>query len=201
MVYAIERGGKSACPVSSELVETIPSGSILIIPGVGNIKNLCETLGEQSAVTFREMLNDQRLKLIGVCLGFQYLCNFSEEDMNSRCAGVFNLNVESIFSTARPSVGWKKIYKSDAHDQKSSITNLLDNHQFYFTHSFGVMKTYDLKRVDELFFYDLDSSARVLAAVIRRDSIGFQFHPEKSGSAGIALLSAAIDYLGDLNAK
>jgi imidazole glycerol phosphate synthase glutamine amidotransferase subunit len=106
---------------------------------------------------------------LGICLGMQVLFDHSEEGGGLEGLGVFRGPVRRLSNGIRiPHIGW----------------NSLGEDYFYFDHSYAAFPR-DEGIVDAW----CDHGGR-WAAAVRRDSIlGVQFHPEKSGRAGIALLT------------
>jgi glutamine amidotransferase len=106
---------------------------------------------------------------LGICLGMQVLFDHSEEGGGQEGLGVLPGRVRRLSNGIRiPHIGW----------------NNLGEDYFYFDHSYAAFPT-----DDEIVEAWCEHGGR-WAAAVRRDSIlGVQFHPEKSGRAGIALLS------------
>ena len=97
-------------PMALELNDLldIEDRSIVIIPGVGNIKSLSlEVANSVGIAQLRSYLMAKNHYVVGICLGFQFLCEASEEDESSICLSLLPLTVRSIFKPdSRPSVGW-----------------------------------------------------------------------------------------------
>jgi imidazole glycerol-phosphate synthase subunit HisH len=105
----------------------------------------------------------------GICLGMQVLFDNSEEGGGLEGLGILSGPVRRLSNGIRiPHIGW----------------NSLGDDYFYFDHSYAVFP-----RDDGIVEAWCEHGGR-WAAAVRRDSIlGVQFHPEKSGRAGIALLT------------
>ena len=185
-------------PIEPNNLFSVRPGSILIVPGVGNMESFCAHIEKSVGIkNFREILFNKGVKTIGICLGFQFMCRVSAEAPNWRCLNLLNTEICSLFVPEQPSVGWRKISqtKVPAENLSKFDANALANKYFYFTHSFGVTdKSLDLGNFD-VYTYNLEDGRVVLAAAISETHIGYQFHPEKSGVSGRTLLIKSINFL------
>ena len=118
------------------------------------------------------------------------MCKRSHEDLSAECLNFFPLEIMRIGSQFEiPSVGWQKV---NLHGQEvctpstDSLIDALDSKTFYFTHSYAVIGNANIPE-HLLFYYQLGKQL-ILGGVISENFIGFQFHPEKSGSNGLLLL-------------
>ncbi len=192
---AVVMGGNAPKLIEINEVIKLKKGSILIIPGVGNIISLVNEVSARSNIKqIRAYINAYNIKVIGVCLGYQWLCSKSFEYESAECLDLIDCIVDPIFIPIRPSVGWKKLNNSVVSKSVNPLTNILKDKFFYFTHSFGVK--YLEFEAEEVYTYSPDGGASdLVAAIIDKNIIGYQFHPEKSGQHGVKLLSKSIEYL------
>ncbi|MEM9077491.1 MAG: imidazole glycerol phosphate synthase subunit HisH [Bacteroidota bacterium] len=170
--------------ISSEVEEIEKAGKV-ILPGVGsfdaammNIKrrNLFDVLNYKAS--------DEKVPLLGICLGMQLLTNSSEEGeekgfgwINADTIKFENKNGEIL---KVPHMGWNRI----KFDPSSLLFQGLDEAtKFYFVHSYYV-KCHSQKNSLAKTQYGLDFDS-----IINNDNIyGTQFHPEKSHKYGMQLL-------------
>ena len=75
----------------------------------------------------------------------------------------------------------------------------IHNNFFYFTHSFGVKGLNNFSQDEYVFKYNVQEDKSIVGAIINKNFIGFQFHPEKSGEEGIKLLCKSIKFLTKKN--
>jgi glutamine amidotransferase len=195
---ALEIAGRTTNIILIKDIRNIKSNSILIIPGVGHISALVNEITNIICISeLSELIKTKNIKIIGICLGFHFLCSKSCEDSIHACLDIYNKNVEPLYNPPKPSVGWKIINETENISSNFSfeIKNILKNNYFYFTHSYGVL----ISEFGDSFFnewsYSPVNSKEQIAAIFSDNYIGFQFHPEKSGSVGIRLLDTSIDYL------
>lgn len=181
--------------VKSELINNVKKFhkfEKIILPGVGSFDPVINSIKKLGLDT-KQMNNIFFEKQIfGICIGLQVLCNRSEEGKESG----FNLinaevkNLRSLNCTeAVPHVGFNKV-ELNKNDEK--LKNIFKN-KFYFTHSYGVEKN-NLK-LDNLDNYGITEygGCKFISFIKIKNSIATQFHPEKSGKAGIELLKFFCD--------
>ena len=192
---SLKRSNFKPSIINPSEINLINENDLIIIPGVGNINSLSSEIEKNFGIAnFRKLIIDRKIKVIGICLGFQFLCLSSEEDPSAECLGLFKYSVNTIFTPSRPSVGWHRIY-TNRPLKYQEIFPQLSNEFFYFTHSYGVKTTNKFDDDEYIFQYNLSDSNPIVGAIIHKNLIGFQFHPEKSGEEGIRLLCNSINYL------
>ena len=181
--------------ISLDKLSHIEESSILVIPGVGHIESFFDEVNRVLPTSsLRELIFSRKLMVIGICLGFQVLCRFSAEKQDIHCLNLFPYQIQKIHQDARPLVGWKESFASSTRiSEYSKLEELLDNKFFYHTHSYGLLET----PTKSSYCYAglrLKDGRQVFTALIKDNFAGFQFHPEKSGAAGLRLMESVIDY-------
>jgi glutamine amidotransferase len=129
-------------------------------------------------------------KIVGICLGMQMLLQASTESPGIEGLGLIPGSCEQIPenpSFSVPHIGWNEIIVSN--NQHNILSPLCSSSgrsksDFYFVHSFFAKP---LKPDVQIASFE-HPSGMLAAAIASKNCIGFQFHPEKSGSAGYALL-------------
>ncbi|HEV2072831.1 MAG TPA: imidazole glycerol phosphate synthase subunit HisH [Thermomicrobiales bacterium] len=155
----------------------------IILPGVGAAGTTMEYLASGEWLDFlnnRVLL--QGLPFLGVCVGLQVLFDRSDEQ-NAKCLGWLPGNVAAFDRQAVrvPHMGWNRVVRTGNHPFAAAIS--ADSY-FYFVNSYFA-KPREMADVAGTADYD-----GVFAAVIARKNImATQFHIEKSGPSGLALLS------------
>lgn len=173
---AIDHVGR-ACMLASDS-SAIERAERIIVPGVGHF---CATaaLGANGlgAAVSRQITNGK--PVLGICLGMQWLFQSSAEAPDIPGLAIFPAACQSFPDTVKsPHVGWNQL---EIHG-KSRLLRGIPNGQFtYFTHS------YYAPCVDATVAW-CDYSGGFSAAVERGNLFGVQFHPEKSGDVGLAIL-------------
>lgn len=172
--FALER--LNAKTVLSASPDELNSCDKIIFPGVGHAKPAMEKLKESGLDQF---IISTKKPLLGICLGMQLMCKFSEEG-NTDCLGIFNTKV-SLFDAGMglkiPHMGWNTTQPS-----QSVLYKGLDvDPYFYFVHSYYVP---EMENTSAITSYGLPFSA----SLERDNFFGVQFHPEKSSRVGEKLL-------------
>lgn len=156
--------------------ELIKNAKKVILPGVGSAKYAMERICKLGLYGVVRSLTQP---VLGVCVGQQILCSFSEEG-NTECLGLIPLKVRKL-QNARiiPHMGWNNLNHLK---DNPLISGIQRNEDFYFVHSYAP-EVKDDYVVSSCFY------GEEFAAVIKKDNFyGVQFHPEKSGSIGEKLL-------------
>ena len=167
-------GGKAV--VSSETA-ALDGCERLILPGVGSFAAGMDTLkacGLDGYVRRRV----QDTPLLGVCLGMQFLLEGSEEEGYHVGLSLVSGNALRFTEGKIPHMGWDGVY-----DVRSALfAGIPDGTPFYFVHSYYADAAGDAV-IGKTEYY------REYASAINAGyAYGVQFHPEKSGEAGLALL-------------
>lgn len=151
----------------------------LVVPGVGAFAACMDGL---TAVGARAVL-DARLRderpVLGICVGMQVLFDSGiEHGVEAAGLGVLPGRVEALRAPVRPHMGWNTVEQSEG---SVLFAGMAPDTRFYFVHSYAVHET------DGLVTRTTHGEPFV-SAVERGPVSATQFHPEKSGDAGAALL-------------
>ena len=167
------------CQVTAD-PETIASAGCLVLPGVGAFRPPRETLRGELEDALRHAL-DQGGWLLGICVGYQLLFERGEEFGVTDGLGLLPGTVTRLpEGVPLPHIGWNRLHDERAHPLFEGIPA---GSYFYFVHSFA-----PLAAVADVVLA-LATHGAPFVAVAGRDRVyGTQFHPEKSGRAGLRLL-------------
>lgn len=152
--------------VTSDPAE-IAAAPFVVLPGVGSARSAMEHLDATGAAqALRDRFRDERATL-GICLGMQLAMATSEEDDGVAGLALLDGDVVRLREGRVPRLGWSVVEPwGDA---------------FYFAHSYAVRSSHAIATVDD-----------VVAAVRHGAFLGVQFHPEKSGPAGLDFLDQCL---------
>jgi glutamine amidotransferase len=166
----------------------------LVVPGVGAFDAVMKQLGTVKAA----QIIDQRLtmgkKVLGICVGLQVMFESgNEHGIDTEGLGQWPGKVEALPAPVLPHMGWNTV-KAPA---GSKLFEGIADERFYFVHSYGVL-TWPLADTGEIIPTSVtwgEYGAPFIAAVENGPLSATQFHPEKSGQAGIRLLTNWVNTL------
>ena len=164
---------------------------VLILPGVGAAGSYMERLQKGTFDTAIVNHVQRGGRLIGICLGFQIMSSFSEEDGGVAGLGLIDAEVKRL-GTRISHTGWETLSFKKNHmnnqsfnaSEKSSRKTVVNGRVFY-NHEYGLVNR-DL----DAFTLPISSSLSEFTGLFVKDKIiGIQFHPEKSQLTGVELIS------------
>lgn len=165
----------------SDVPEVLDTTDALVLPGVGAFPAAMQALHERGLVSYLQQQARIQRPIVGICLGMQLLTSASHEFKYT--AGLNLIPGEVVPLTgAKWHIGWNTLecVNNDPLIQRS------DGQAFYFNHSFCYKGPSEYQLA-------LSRHPGPIAAVIKRNnSVGMQFHPEKSQTAGKMLLKNII---------
>ncbi len=170
-----------------QLVEdsrALMAADALVVPGVGHFEaamNALRQRGLDRAV--REWIQADR-PFLGICLGLQLLYDESEESPGVPGLGVLRGTVRRLVAPKVPHMGWNTVSLS----HPSRVLGAAEPFSAYFVHSY-VVDPAEEKDVVGTTVYEKSFPS----IVERRSLLATQFHPEKSGPAGVLMLKQFLD--------
>lgn len=166
-------------------VEKIRNADKVIFPGVGEASTTMEHLRRTG---LGDVICGLKQPVLGICLGMQLMCAYSEEG-DTECLGIFDVSVKHFElpnpnpdNIKIPQMGWNTICDV----QSPLFTQEQEGRFVYFVHSFYVPKCAWTAATTH---HTLDYSS----ALQKDNFYATQFHPEKSGSVGEAILRNFIE--------
>ena len=153
----------------------------VIVPGVGHF-SATSALDDEWRRAIGGVV-DAGTPLFGICVGMQWLFEGSDEAPGVAGLGVMKGRIARLDGNAEqrlkvPHVGWNAL---DFTRSARLLRGLDSGAQVYFTHSFAAPVTTDCVAAT--------THANTFASAVERDNVfGVQFHPEKSGDAGLQIL-------------
>lgn len=172
--FALERLGVE--PILTKDPSVLSTVDKVIFPGVGAAAT---TMAYLKKVGLDVIIKNLKQPVLGICLGMQLLCEFSEEG-NVEGLGVFPQKVKRFDPKQKlkvPHMGWNTL----TCEQVPLLENVSMNSYVYFVHSYYV----------EMSAYTIASCnyGTTFSAALQKDNFyATQFHPEKSGSIGAQIL-------------
>lgn len=182
--------------VTSDIM-AIATADRLVLPGVGAFAHAMKELHDRGLISAIQEFALTDRPFLGICLGMQMMMNASQEFGQCSGLGMIVGDVKPISPTGAdgtehkiPHIGWNELLKSDRQEWNSTILEDIEpGTEMYFVHSFAAAPTHQKNIVSYC-----DYNAIPLAAVIQSGlHVGVQFHPEKSGPAGLNILRTFIN--------
>jgi glutamine amidotransferase len=176
--FALERLGVDF--IISDKPEEVLQADKVIFPGVGEASTTMQYLKSKQ---LNEVLVNLKQPVLGICLGMQLMCSYSEENQ-TECLGIFEDTVKQFIPTTAkkvPHMGWNQLTHCNGWLEQS-----LENQSMYFVHSYYVP-------VSKFTIAITQYTAPFSAAMKKDNFYAVQFHPEKSGKPGEVVLKNFLD--------
>lgn len=160
----------------------------LVVPGVGAFKAVVDGLREVGAVALIERRLMGGRPVLGICVGLQVLFEQGvEHGEQTQGLGEWPGVVERLNAPVVPHMGWNTVQPP----QQTQLFKGIQHERFYFVHSYGVQQwdfTVGSEHMVPPQVTWAEHGCRFIAAVENGPLSATQFHPEKSGEAGLQLL-------------
>jgi len=167
------------------------SSNLCFIPGVGAFNHAMKLLKKENIINqIYDFSKNQNNMLIGICLGMQILFEESTENKSTKGLDLIKGKVVKLSEQKKnrlPNVGWHCTFFHNDTDYK--YLNQFNNEKFYYIHSYKVMPQNTNNMIAHSFY---DGSEFCSISSNKKNVIGMQFHPEKSGEVGLELLRSLI---------
>jgi glutamine amidotransferase len=169
--------------------ERVARASTLILPGVGAFGDAVAGLSARGLIEPIKRAVARGASLLGICVGCQLLLDESEEFGRHAGLGIIPGKVAHLPAPSAddpdasriPNVGWRRL---DVRAAEPLFRGLPTSPMVYFVHSYAPMVDDEAHAIAHI----VVNGRRIPAAIRRGAVVGFQFHPEKSGDVGLALL-------------
>ena len=165
--------------------ETILSAEKIVFPGVGAAGSAMAKLRERGLDAVLRRAFELRKPILGICLGSQIVLDSSEEDGGVPCLGLVRGTARRFApepGLAVPQIGWNQVNYAGAADPL--FAGIPDGTNFYFVHSYYPAPENASDAIARTVY-----GSQTFACALRSGSLAVtQFHPEKSGEAGLRLL-------------
>ena len=152
----------------------------VVLPGVGATKTVMDGI---DAAGLREPLTNLDVPLFGICVGMQVLFDSSDED-DADCLGLIPGVVRRLRNTpSLPHIGWNDLVI----ERPDPLFTSVPEEPVYFVHSYAPVPN------DPSTVVATSEHGERFVAAIRSGSVsGTQFHPERSGAVGLAIMANVV---------
>ena len=151
----------------------------LVVPGVGAFAACMTGINEISAA---EVIRDRKSAgkpTLGICIGMQILFSEGLEHGNHKGIGIWQGEVSQLDAPILPHMGWNTVEVTGS----SRLFKGIERESFYFVHSYAAKKSVGTSQAWTT------HGEKFLSAVEDGPLCATQFHPEKSGQAGLTLIA------------
>lgn len=198
VVRALEHCGANVRVVEQATqLSTLPDR--LVLPGVGAFSDAMAELSKRGFDDLVKRYAETGRPFLGICVGAQVLFEVGEEHGEHAGLGLIPGRVQlipvvdSIDRPLRvPHIGWSGLVcppKRMSWDD-TILAAVQPGKSVYFVHSYAPVPTQEAHRLADTFYH----GARICAAVARDQIVGCQFHPERSATVGLGILSAFLEF-------
>ncbi|KAH7390729.1 hypothetical protein BKA66DRAFT_459647 [Pyrenochaeta sp. MPI-SDFR-AT-0127] len=195
LVNAIEKVGYTVEWVKSPA--DVSSAEKLIIPGVGHFGSCLSQLEKAGYIEpIRDHIKAGK-PFMGICVGLQTLFDGSEEDVQAKGLGLIHSRLRKFQDTDKsvPHIGWNTANTSRTGQvTDESLYGLRPTSKYYYVHSYAAPYEEGKLEKDGWAVATARYGQEEFVGAVAKDNIfATQFHPEKSGAAGLRVLKAFLD--------
>ncbi len=158
----------------------------VVIPGVGAFAACMNQLRAIDGEKIIQKHISSGKKILGICVGMQILFTKGFEKEISNGLGILKGEVEILPARILPHIGWNQVEVNE----KSNLFRGIESERFYFVHSYGT-----LSPIEGAVNSYTDYEGKFICAVETELVSAVQFHPEKSGAAGLKLIKNWVESL------
>lgn len=166
----------------------IEAADKVILPGVGAFGDAMAQLKQYELDKVIKEVTAKNTPFLGICLGLQLLFEGSEESMGVEGLHILDgsiIRIPDAEGLKIPQIGWNSLHLQN---NGRLFEGLEENPYVYFVHS------YYLKATDESIVKATTDYSTCIHASVEKDNVfACQFHPEKSGTTGLAILKKFAD--------
>lgn len=159
----------------------------LVLPGVGAARATLDSLDESGFVEpLTRRVCDEGVPFLGICIGLQVLFDHSEEG-DTECLGWVSGKVRRFGDDLRvPQIGWNEVHLTRDHPVTADFP---DGGHCYFVNSY-----YATPDEPDAVLGTTEYGVQLCSIVARDNIVATQFHAEKSGALGLAILRSFADW-------
>ena len=183
---AFETTGKSVV-LTSDPKKAIACDA-LVVPGVGAFGSCMSGLQKVNGAEIIKTRVSQSKPILGICVGMQILFDSGEEQGKFPGVGLLRGVVKQLDAPILPHMGWNTLRI----EGESNLFKGIEKERFYFVHSYAVEDAVTGATTAAAF---TNYHGEFLAAIEAGPITATQFHPEKSGEAGLQLIKNWVENL------
>ena len=151
----------------------------LVVPGVGAFAACMKGINEVNAADVIRARKNAGKATLGICIGMQILFSDGQEHGSHKGIGMWDGEVSELDAPILPHMGWNTVEITGT----SQLFKGIEKESFYFVHSYAAKKSVGQSQAWTT------HGEKFLSAVEDGALCATQFHPEKSGKAGLTLIA------------
>lgn len=180
--------------VISNRIEDIRSATHLILPGVGAFGDCMRGLkAEEGLLTeLRKQVMIEAKPIIGICVGMQVLASMGYENGEHQGLGFIDgkaVKIETAPNLKIPHMGWNQLVIRLEQAKHPILKSIKTGDHVYFANSYHF-----LCQNEGNVLAQVEYGVKINAVIAKKNIIGIQFHPEKSGETGLQILNNFLDW-------
>ena len=186
-LYSVEKAlaaaGAEPCVTSERSL--LEDAERIVLPGVGAFGDCMRNLEATGLIPVIRRSIDAGKPLLGICVGLQILFEGSEESPGVPGLGIFPGMVRKIKAPGLkvPHMGWNSLSFAEGREDEALFRVLPSQTYVYFVNSYHAVP-----EDEKIIAARTEHGEPLTAAVARGSVVASQFHPEKSGDVGLAIL-------------
>ena len=187
--HACQHAGLTGLITSSS--EVIADADAVILPGMGAFGDAMNVLESSGLIPVLIKFVHSKKPFLGICLGMQLFMTYGTEFGYHKGLGLIDGHVERFQNPTMenitfkvPQNGWNQLFKNTSSPDpwdRTLLMNLRDGVYMYFNHSYYVIPD----SPDVVIATTSYGDCKFCSALKKENIIGLQFHPERSGRAGL----------------
>jgi|TARA_B100001964_G_scaffold245474_1_gene332679 glutamine amidotransferase len=182
---AFELNGANAVIVKDK--DTLNTCDAIVLPGVGAF---CDAMNNLNPFNKLLIENSKDKLIFGICLGMQLFFEQSEENGLHKGLKLMKGGVVKLPNNVKiPHIGWNTI---DIKTENNLLKGIKSKEYFYFVHSYYALPS------EEITLATTHYGVEIPAVVSKGNMVGTQFHPEKSGKAGLRIIDNFVDLVREM---
>ena len=170
-------------PIVTSNKMDIRNSNFIILPGVGTYPESKNKLRTNNLINLIIQQSKIGKPILGICLGMQLLASFSEEIKLTKGLNIISGKIKKN-KFNHHHIGWNKLIFLD----KKSCFSSLDKREFYFQHNYSFNGS--KKHINA---YSNENNTKIPSIIQKENTVGVQFHPEKSQESGLLFFKEFID--------
>ncbi len=180
--------------VISARKEDLKKATHIILPGVGAFGDCMAGLKVQEgfAEEMRYQAVVEQKPFLGICVGMQVLASMGYENGEHKGLGFIDgkvVKIEAKDDLKVPHMGWNELIINEAHSKHQLLKGIQNGDHVYFANSYHFLCQNSGNIVAQT-----DYGFKMSAILAKRNIVGIQFHPEKSGEVGLKILKNFLDW-------